>query len=230
MTKMSQSRVFPVKICGLTRWEDVSLAAELGAWALGFIFYPKSRRYIAPEEVRLLIDQLHEQFQRPIKTVAVVVNETRASLQDLVAKSGVDTVQLHGDESAEILQNISEHLEVDIIKAFRPKEVADLEGMEKYQAANHFLIDAAVDGAYGGTGHKADWSLAKHVQSKAIAPLILSGGITAENVVAAVREVQPVAVDLSSGVEKSPGIKSHTKLRELFRQLKEQRSCYETLS
>lgn len=211
---------FPVKVCGLTRGEDAQLALKLGAWALGFVFYQKSPRYIAPRAVRSLLEDLRRQFSQPFKAVGVVVNETAVGIQEIVQESGVDTIQLHGDETLAIFQEIRSHLKIELIKAFRPQSLADLRDAANFQEAQYYLLDAAVPGIYGGSGQVADWSFARHL--KKLKPLILSGGLRTENVVTAIREVQPAAIDLSSGLEERPGIKSHQKLQELFRQLEDQ--------
>lgn len=212
-------KVFPVKICGLTRWEDVALASQLGAWALGFVLYPKSPRYIPLSELKILLERLKNEFEHPPKTVAVVVNETLADLKNLVQSSGIDALQLHGDETVASVVQIVEQCQVEIIKAFRPKSLHDLADVDELTMVDYFLIDANVKGLYGGSGQLADWSLARDLQKRH--PVLVSGGLLPENVLQAIRTVKPAALDLSSGVEGRPGIKSAAKLQELFRQLEE---------
>lgn len=204
-----------VKICGLTRQEDAALALRLGAWALGFIFHRPSPRYIEPEAVAALLTQLKSEGLQPHLAVGVFVNADAKTIHDYARRSGVDTVQLHGDEDPALLEQIEG---LGIIKAFRlrsAEQLAEIAAFEDYAEA--FLFDAALPGQYGGTGQLSDWHLVAQVRSAK--PLILSGGLNADNVVAAYKQLQPYALDLSSGVEERPGIKDPVKLHQLFQQL-----------
>lgn len=199
------------KICGITRWEDAHLATASGAWALGFIFYAKSPRAVTYEVARDIVLRLADEGLSPCKTVGVFVN---ASLQEMEAareKVGLTTLQLHGDETPEDCVALGG----DLIKAFRLSTKDDVQQLKAFAGkVSYFLVDAAVKGAYGGTGQLSDWEAAKAV--KGIGPLILSGGLTAANAAAAWNEVKPFALDLASGVEATPGIKDHEKLKTFF--------------
>lgn len=204
-----------VKVCGLTRATDAALAVRLGAWALGFIFYPKSPRYIRPEAVATLLAELRQEGLSLPKTVGVFVDATPALIREHLRSSGVDAAQLHGDEE---LSALIELQDLPLIKAFRLQSEAELPKLLPYAAhAEALLFDAAVPGAYGGTGHKADWGLIEKVRIPK--PLILSGGLTPDNIREAIERLRPFALDLSSGVESSPGIKDPEKLYRLFQEV-----------
>ncbi len=207
-----QPKTTRVKICGLTRLEDAQLACELGAWALGFILWPGSKRAISIKNAKVIVTELKKSVARPEKIVGVFVNPSREEINAAVSEIGLTTVQLHGDESPDFAACLPH----EVIKAFRIKHRADLKQMADYHCFAH-LIDAAVTGEYGGTGVTVDWDLARHVQSKV--PLILSGGLNHHNIAEAIRVVQPYAVDLASGVEASPGIKDPRLLKQLFAEI-----------
>lgn len=206
-----------VKICGLTRLEDAICAHENGAFALGFIFYPLSKRYIAIPHAQDLMAQL----PADAAPVGVFVNQPKDVLvaaQNLPLKG----IQLHGDETPDDCRRLRDAFDGFIIKAFRIKSDADLESVAAYEdAVDYILIDAAVDGAYGGTGQLANWDLARRATGFQ-KPLILSGGITPDNIVEAARAVAPFALDLAGGVENAPGIKSHDKIQQLFKAIKDE--------
>mgnify|MGYP003683102747 CR=1 FL=1 len=200
-----------IKVCGLTREDDAMLASQLGAWALGFIFYSKSPRNITVESAADIIKNVRSRFENPPICVAVVVNEEIESLRTILAETGVDYIQFHGDESPE---DCGKHS--NVIKAFRLFSKEDIQVIQSYkEGIDYCLIDAAVKGEYGGTGVLSDWSLAKSVKEIGI-PLLLSGGLSPENMEEAWQEVQPYALDLSSGLEASKGIKDHSKIEKLF--------------
>jgi phosphoribosylanthranilate isomerase len=201
-----------VKICGLTRAEDAALAQELGAWALGFVFYPKSKRYIDPQQAQTIIQTL----PNPARAIGVFVNQTDEALA-IAKKIPLGGVQLHGDETPEDCKKVKQNFSGLVIKAFRPETEDDLNAIHLYKGAvDYILLDAAAPGQWGGTGKTTDWTLAAKAAEIGI-PLILAGGLTAENILAADRQVKPFALDLSSGVEISPGIKDTDKLKRLFR-------------
>jgi phosphoribosylanthranilate isomerase len=201
-----------IKVCGLTRKQDVSLAVELGAWALGFIFYKKSPRAISPDQTRNLIHDLNCN----IRKVGVFVNEEMDSIRKSVEISGINTVQLHGDESVLFCEEFRKRLpEIELIKAFRPRASQDIQEIRDYLPVTHgTLIDSFSIAARGGTGHIADWSLA--TEAKTVGPIILAGGLHPENVQEALLTVDPDALDASSGLEISPGIKCERKMRQFF--------------
>ncbi len=201
-----------IKICGITRSEDARLALKLGAWALGFIFYEKSPRYIPAEDVRAILDELEAEGLVPERKVGVFVNASADVIQKTVKISGIDTVQLHGDEDAGFCESLKG---LNIWKAFRLRSADQLLALPSFEPFTEaFLFDAAVPGQYGGTGHTTDWSLVAGIQSSR--PLILSGGLNPDNIQAAAAAVPAFAFDLSSGVEVKPGIKDADKLRKLF--------------
>jgi phosphoribosylanthranilate isomerase len=196
-----------IKICGITNLEDALLAAELGADALGFIFYPKSPRKVAPETAREIIAQLPP-F---VAAVGVFVDEAAAAVRDLAAQVGLDLVQLHGQESPDYCRGLGRR----VIKGFRIKDESSLEELEPYQgAAQAFLLDTYKKGQVGGTGVSFDWQLAR--EAKKYGRIILAGGLTAENVAQAIVMAQPAAVDAASGTESAPGKKDPGKLRAFF--------------
>jgi phosphoribosylanthranilate isomerase len=195
-----------VKICGITNAEDALLAAKCGADALGFIFYPQSPRYIAPEEARQIIDKL----PASVVSVGVFVNETVAEVKLVSALCSLDFMQFHGDESVDYCHNFPSPM---IIKAVELREEKDLQKAIGYNAAA-ILVDSREAGLYGGTGRKANWDLALRVQREK--PLILSGGLNEENIHDAMKMVTPDALDINSGVEIEPGKKDHRKLARIF--------------
>ncbi len=200
------------KICGMTRQKDVEVAAEFGAWAVGFVFYEKSPRFIDPRQVKPWARNL----PKTIRKVGVFVNPLDEDLRRAIDLSEIDTVQLHGDESLGRIEELKK-LEISLFKALRPESFEDLETMRRYQssqAIQYCLIDSFSKGAYGGTGTPANWKVARALSE--IGPIILSGGLKKENVKAALEEVPAYAIDLSSGVEDSPGVKNHCKIRDFF--------------
>ncbi|MBA3913309.1 MAG: phosphoribosylanthranilate isomerase [Acidobacteriales bacterium] len=196
-----------VKVCGITRLEDALAAMDLGAWALGFNFYPKSPRYVSVGRAKLIIGQV----RRTAMTVGVFVNPSLADVHEVSAATGITAIQLHGDESGDFCADLAP---LTVIKALRLSTAADLEGIERYGRADYILMDAAVPGEYGGTGQLSDWDLV--VQAGMKRRLILAGGLTADNVGAACSIAKPFAVDVASGVEESPGKKSLKKMSAFF--------------
>jgi len=196
-----------VKVCGITNLEDALSAAAAGVDALGFVFYRPSPRYIPPQEARLICQKLPP-F---VFCVGVFVDAEFEFVRETVAECRLDAVQFHGEESPEYCRKAAEYTKV--IKAFRIREAADLVQLSDYGMVRAFLLDAFVPGKPGGTGQSFDWRLAR--QAKTYGPIILAGGIRPENVREAILAAEPYAVDVSSGVELSPGKKDLVKLREL---------------
>ncbi len=197
-----------VKICGITNLEDALLAADLGANALGFIFYAKSPRSVAPAAAREIIRQLPP-F---IVTVGVFVNEEAAVVLDLAARVGLDWVQPHGAETPEYCRSLGRR----VMKAFRIQDEESLKDLQAYRGAvQAFLLDTYKKGQVGGTGETFDWELARQAQS--YGPIVLAGGLTPANVAQAIAIAQPQAVEVASGVESAPGKKDPEKLRAFFR-------------
>jgi phosphoribosylanthranilate isomerase len=198
-----------VKICGITNLEDALMAIEAGADALGFVFYDKSPRCIASEEAAAIAKVLPP-F---ITTVGLFVNADSDFVNTTVERCLLDRVQLHGDESPEFCSRIVR----PVVKVFRIKGEASLGPMKNYHVCG-FLLDAYSPDAYGGTGMTFNWEIAK--TAKQCGPIILAGGLTPDNVRQAVEAVNPYAVDVSSGVEASPGRKDAGKVREFIQNAK----------
>ena len=201
-----------VKICGITRLEDAMFATANGAGAVGFIAYPKSPRYVTPEQVSRIAGSL----KAGIRKVAVFVNPGLDEINAYIA-AGADVIQLHGDETAEFAEKIAEFAEV--WKALRLKTEDEALNFRKFPASK-FLLDAFSEKEYGGTGRKADWNIAKFAVETSSVPIILAGGLNPANIAEAVNSVNPFGVDISSGVESSPGIKDLGKLSKLFEEIK----------
>lgn len=196
-----------IKICGITNLEDALLAAELGAHALGFIFYPPSPRKVEAETAREIIRQLPP-F---VLSVGVFVNEEAATVQELEARVGLDWVQLHGQESPEYCRSLGRR----VLKGFRIKDENSLKELEAYRGAvQAFLLDTYKKDRTGGTGEIFDWELAR--RARQYGPIVLAGGLTADNVAQAIKIAQPQAVDVASGVELYPGKKDHVKMIAFF--------------
>ncbi len=201
-----------VKVCGITRIEDVRLAVELGAAALGFNFYPESPRYVAPAAARAIVAQLPP-F---VMSVGVFADETDGErVVAVVRKAGVSVIQLHGPRFPSVNGGLESYpliRAVAVRAGFEPEELSQLN-------ASAFLLDTFDLELRGGTGKTFDWKLAR--QAKKYGSVILAGGLTPENVRQAILEVLPYAVDVASGVESAPGKKDPEKLRAFFREVEE---------
>jgi phosphoribosylanthranilate isomerase len=196
-----------IKICGITNLEDALLAADLGADALGFIFYPQSPRQVAPESARAIIAQLPPL----VTTVGVFVDEDAAAVRDLAVRVGLDWVQLHGRESSDYCRSLGRR----VIKGFRVQDQHSLLALAAYRgAAQALLLDTYKKGQIGGTGATFNWALAR--EARKYGPIILAGGLTPDNVVQAIAAARPQAVDVASGVEAAPGKKDPEKLKRFF--------------
>lgn len=200
-------------MCGTTRLEDALAAVQLGVDALGFIFYRKSPRCVAPEAAASIIDRLPPFVDR----VGVFVN---APLAEVVrtATAGLSYLQLHGEESPDYCREIRARLPfLGIIKAIRvgkESRGASSAFAPYADCVNAFLLDTYVKGESGGTGMVFDWSIIATLQLRR--PVILAGGLGPDNVAMALAEVRPYGVDINSGVESQPGIKDHHRLRALM--------------
>jgi phosphoribosylanthranilate isomerase len=205
-----------IKICGITREQDLHAAVDAGADALGFVFYPKSPRYVTHERYA----ELARELPPYVNAVALFVNATVDEVRAVVAAGPVSLLQFHGDETPEACAQLAAAVQRPFTRAFRVKSgtsadttVADLlESEAQYRAASPWfsglLLDTYVD-AYGGAGKVFDWSLIP----KELAPrVVLSGGLSVHNVTGAVAQVRPFAVDISSGVEAAKGIKDARKI------------------
>lgn len=191
-----------VKICGITNPRDAAVAVEAGADWLGFVFYPPSPRYIEPAAARLITDDLPDHVQ----AVGVFVNEPNEQLRRIAEAAGLDILQVHGDESPEQLAELAEW---QVIKALALRGSADLSRLQAF-AGLPLLLDTPTPD-YGGSGQVGDWNLAAEAARRHA--VILAGGLTPDNVGAAIAAVRPAGVDVSSGVEASKGRKDHDKVR-----------------
>ncbi len=196
-----------VKVCGITTLEDAQTALRFGADALGFIFFKRSARFISPRAVKAILAKLPP-F---VTTVGVFVDSPVKEINDTIRQSGIDTVQLHGSETPKECSAVKG---ARVIKAFRVSGAKDINGIGKYDVAAN-LLDTFVEGTHGGTGKTFDWNIA--VKAGNGTPLILSGGLTPDNVKEAIKTVKPYAVDVSSGVESAPGVKSAEKLKRFLK-------------
>jgi phosphoribosylanthranilate isomerase len=199
--------MIPAKICGITRLEDALLAAELGAVAIGFVFYTRSPRYIEA----IAAGRISEQLPQRVARVGVFVNPDPETMIRTAEMARLTHVQLHGDES----HTLCGQSPLPVIKTVR--DLIEFEKYEKFSAAA-FLVDSKTAEQFGGTGQKSDWNFCRQVRERA--PVVLAGGLAANNIAQAIAAALPDAVDLSSAVERFPGIKDHQKLREFFAALK----------
>lgn len=198
-----------VKICGITNLKDAMAAAEAGADALGFVFYPESPRYIEPGKARDIIAKLPV-F---ISTVGVFVDENEDMIRRIIRESGVQVVQFHGTESPLLCTRFREK----VIKAIVIKDADSINSMMMYPL-DTFLLDTHDKDKKGGTGRTFNWEYAK--KAKEHGRIILSGGLKPANVIEAIELVHPYGVDVSSGVEFTPGKKDHDKVAEFIREVR----------
>ncbi len=202
-----------VKICGITTIEDALSAAESGAAAVGFVFYPPSPRFINPQKVAEITDKLPAHLVK----VGVFVNEKESIVQRMFEDCRLDMIQLHGDESPAYCRQFPKNR---IIKALALQTKEDVRRAGDFDVAA-ILIDARHNGLYGGTGQTADWDLA----GKIAGPLILSGGLNEFNILEALQKVRPAALDINSGVEEKPGKKDAAKIARMMRIIHSASTC-----
>lgn len=205
-----------IKICGITTLNDALAAAELGADLLGFNFYPKSPRYIAPETCREITGSLRSQYPN-LTLVGVFVNVPVAEIRVILETCQLHLAQLHGDETPEMLAELGS-------RAFKAIRLSASESVDESvhpfvsvpQSVSPFhpalLVDAAVKGLYGGSGMTTDWAKAAKLSRRI--PLLLAGGLRPENVAQAIAQARPWGVDTASGVESSPGVKDAARMRD----------------
>lgn len=199
------------KICGITRIEDALAAAEAGADAIGFVFYAKSPRAVDVRQARAIIAELPP-F---VTTVGLFVNASRCELNEILEVVPLDLLQFHGDETPQDCEGYHRPW----IKALRVRPGDDLEAAcQRYAGARGILLDTYVPGVPGGTGEAFDWSL---VPARLGKPIILAGGLSADNVGQAIARVKPYAVDVSGGVERAKGIKDAAKIEAFMRAVKQ---------
>ena len=195
-----------VKVCGITRADDAVLAADLGASAIGFIFWPRSARYVEPQRAR----EIAAALPRTVVCVGVFVDQPVEEMREIAAYVPLGAVQLHGSESTAIAAALIQ----PVIKAIPVGDGFDPASLDAWPSPVTVLLDAHDPVSRGGTGRTIDWTLAAAAAKRR--PVMLSGGLNPQNVGRAIETVRPYAIDLSSGVESAPGIKDAGKLRELF--------------
>lgn len=193
-----------VKICGITNVRDALAAADLGASAIGLVFWPSSPRAIDVATARTIVEAL------PPLVAAVGVFVNQADAPEIAARAGLHAIQLHGDEPPLWYRDYTR----PVIKAVAVRNRDAIDAAANVPSNAAVLLDAHDPGKRGGTGHRIDWAIASEIASRR--PVILSGGLTPENAAKAIATVRPAAIDVSSGVESGPGRKDHAKLRELF--------------
>ncbi|MGV8081882.1 MAG: phosphoribosylanthranilate isomerase [Syntrophales bacterium] len=200
-----------IKICGITCLEDALCAARCGADALGFIFYPPSRRCVSPEQAR----RIRAGLPGGIVTVGVFVNQDATFVEDVAGTCGLDMIQLHGDEPPEYCRRFSRER---LIKAVWPGEAMDIRALGAYPV-KAFLADGGDANRRGGTGRTADWN--RSAELGRAFPLVLAGGLRDDNIREAIALVRPRAVDINSGIETAPGIKDHERMRRIIASVRE---------
>jgi phosphoribosylanthranilate isomerase len=196
-----------VKICGITRVEDALIAVGQGADAIGLVFYPPSPRYVTPAQAAEIVNAL----PAFITVVALFVDACSADVEAVLSQVNIDLIQFHGQESADECRQYGK----SYMKAIRVKSDTNLVQYEtEYSDAKALLLDAYAEGVPGGTGQVFDWTVIPKSLSK---PIVLAGGLDAENVEQAIRQVKPYAVDVSGGVEFKKGIKDAAKIAAFMR-------------
>jgi phosphoribosylanthranilate isomerase len=198
-----------IKICGLTRDQDVQIAVAEGADALGFVLYEPSPRAVTAEQAALLIKHV----PAFVTTVALFVNESAEEISRALGVCSFDLLQFHGDESPEFCRQFNR----PYMKAIRVRSAEDINSaVQQYPDAKALLLDAYVENLPGGTGQAFDWRLIPQLSI----PWVLAGGLNANNVADAVNQVQPFAVDVSGGVEASKGIKDGQKIKDFISEVR----------
>jgi phosphoribosylanthranilate isomerase len=199
-----------VKSCGITNLDDAQLAVELGAWAVGLILWPGSPRACEPATAEQIGAALH----RRCEIAGVFVNATLDEVALAADRYGLTLLQLHGDEGPAYCREAARRTGCKVMKAVRVKDAASVRGIEAFGTDFH-LLDAYVPRVRGGTGKTFEWELLRHHRGSV--PVVLSGGLTADNVGAAITATRPFAVDSASGTEAAPGRKDPAKLEALAR-------------
>ena len=200
-----------VKICGITRVEDARLAVQGNAWAIGMIMWKESKRYVAPQAAA----DIAASVARSAEIVGVFVDQPLDEVVNLTTEIGLSIVQLHGNEGQQFCNEVARRTGARVIKAFRVQGRDVLGELGKFYNVDFHLLDTYKAGVPGGTGETFDWDFLTG-RRRGNVPLVLSGGLTPQNVLAAIETVGPYAVDVSSGVESEPGIKDAAKLKAFF--------------
>ena len=202
-----------IKICGITNSQDAEAAVSAGADALGFVFYSKSPRCVAPALAKRIIGKLPP-FVLP---VGVFVNQDQEAIKNVFDECGLALAQLHGDEPPTFCESLGR----PVLRAIRLRDRSSLLALAEYKGrmgVRGFVVDAFSSKGYGGTGQTVDWGLAREVAQAA--PILLAGGLTPANVQEAIKQVQPYGVDVSSGVEQSPGKKDPEKIQAFIQSVR----------
>jgi phosphoribosylanthranilate isomerase len=199
-----------VKICGVTRTEDAALAADLGAWAVGTIFYPGTPRACDPA----VAEEIGAALKRRVELVGVFVNAPLDEVALLADRCGLTVLQLHGDEGPSYCREAARRTGCRVMKAVAIKDAASLRRLRAYREVDLHLVDTHDPGVRGGSGRTFDWELAR--THRGPVPLVLSGGIDAGNAGEAIAALHPYAVDSASGTEAEPGVKDPAKVEALI--------------
>jgi phosphoribosylanthranilate isomerase len=197
-----------VKICGITRAQDAELASRLGAAAVGFVFWPGSPRYIAPDAARIIAAEVPPDVMK----VGVFVDDGVEHVRGVMDKVGLDVAQLHGNETPDYCRRVGGR----IFKAVNLQDNGMVD-ISEFDPDVVLLVDAHDPGRHGGTGRTANWNSAREIA--VMRPTILAGGLNAANIRLALQSVRPYGVDVSSGVESAPGVKDPVRLRSFFEAL-----------
>lgn len=208
-----------VKICGITRKEDALLAENAEVWAIGFIFVPATPRYITPENA----GEITKSLSGKIEKVGVFVNFSCEEIVRISEVAGITKIQLHGEETPEFCAKINKLTGKEVIKAIRIKDEGALKAINSYKGSvSYILLDTYSEKFQGGTGETFNWEIAQKAQNYDL-PIILAGGLNPYNLITAYEKVKPFALDLSSGVEKTKGIKDLNKIKQLKEIIKQRR-------
>ena len=199
-----------VKACGITNHDDARRAADLGAWALGMIFWSGSPRSCELEAA----ERIAAELRRRLELVGVFVNATLDELAETADRTGISVLQLHGDEGPSYCAEAARRTGCKVMKAVRVKDASSVVDLQRFHTDFH-MLDAHVAGARGGTGESFNWDLA--ARHRGGVPVVLSGGLDPDNVGRSIAVTAPFAVDSASGTEAEPGRKDPEKLRAFFR-------------
>jgi len=198
-----------VKVCGMTNLADAEHAASHGAWAIGLIHHPDSPRFVRPE----VAEEIGAALKRRCEIAGVFVNSTLDEVIDAAERENLTMLQFHGEEGPSFCVEAGRRTGAEVIKAMRVTSAADVQAAEAFRTDFH-LFDAYWHGIHGGTGQRFDWGLVAKRSSRV--PMVLAGGLTAENLAVAIELVRPFAVDVVSGVEAEPGRKDHAKVEDFL--------------
>ena len=188
-----------IKLCGISRFEDIAIVNHLKPEYIGFVFAKKSKRYVSSDKAADLKKELCDS----IKTVGVFVNEPIENIAELFRKNVIDMAQIHGNEDEDYIDNLKKLVDIPVVKAFQMNQVTDISAVEGSKA-DYILLDSGA-----GSGETFDWDSIKHIKR----PFFLAGGLNEHNVAVAVREIHPFAVDVSSGIETN-GVKDGIKMAD----------------